>query len=103
MTKAARQTGRSGGLLSRFCLDRRASVAVMSAFLLPIMIAMIGLVYEFGNGLLTKAQYQRVADAAAFAGALAYNSTSSTTSMTSAAQRLATLNSVPTGDLTVGL
>jgi Flp pilus assembly protein TadG len=90
-------------LLRRFMIDRRGAIAVMSAFLLPIMIATIGLVYEFGNGLLVKAQNQRIADAAAYAGALAYNDSSSTTSMTQAAQAVAALNGIPATNVSANL
>ena len=89
-----------GSTRPSFLSDNRGTIAVMSAFLLPIMIATVGLVYEFGQGLLIKSQNQRIADAAAYAGALAYNSIGSTSSMTAAALAVAKLNGVSVSSAT---
>ena len=67
----------------------------MSAVLLPVIIGMVALVAEFGSGLLTRVENQRVADLAAFAGAIAYSSSSSTTTMNSAIAKVAALNGLP--------
>lgn len=77
--------------------DRRGSVTIMSSVLLPIVIGVVALVAEFGSGLLTRVENQRVADLAAFAGAIAYNSSGSTTTMNAAIAKVATLNGMPTG------
>jgi Flp pilus assembly protein TadG len=84
----------------RALLTRRdGSVSMISAVALPILIAMSGLVAEYGNGLLHKVEDQRVADAAAFAAATAYNANSGA-SLTSVAESVATLNGVPAADVT---
>jgi hypothetical protein len=71
---------------------RRASLAVYSAFVLPMLAGMTGLGCEYAYALMTQAANQRVADAAAYAGAQIYNSTGSSTSMTSAVSNIAALN-----------
>ena len=77
------------------CADRRGSVTIMSAVLLPVIIGMVALVAEFGSGLLTRVENQRIADLAAFAGALAYSSSSSTATMNAAITKVAALNGLP--------
>ena len=64
---------------------------------------MVGLVAEYGHGLLTKVENQRVADLAAYAGALAYNTSNSTVDMTTAANNVAALNNIPSSAVTVTL
>jgi hypothetical protein len=91
------------GFLTRWARCRRASVTTVAALVLPAMIGMVGLVAEYGHGLLSKVENQRVADLAAYAGALAYNTTNSTTAMTTAADSVAALNNVPAGDVNVSL
>ncbi|HZL00181.1 MAG TPA: pilus assembly protein TadG-related protein [Caulobacteraceae bacterium] len=84
-------------------LDRKGSVSVIGALVLPLLIGMSGLVAEFGNGVLAKTQDQRVADLAAFAGAVAYNASASTTTMNSAIDNVAVLNGLPAADVTAAL
>lgn len=86
-----------------FARCRRASVTTVAAFVLPALIGMVGLVGEYGHGLLSKVENQRVADLAAYAGALAYNTTSSTTAMTTAADNVAALNNIGASNVTVTL
>ena len=83
--------------------DRRGAVSAIAALALPLVIGTAGLVVEYGHGVLEKVENQRVADASAFAGAIAYNATSSQTSMTSAAQGVAALNSIPAAQVAVAL
>jgi Flp pilus assembly protein TadG len=89
--------------LTVFARCRRASVTTVAALVLPALFGMAGLVAEYGHGLLSKVENQRVADLAAYAGALAYNTTSSTTSMTTAADNVAALNNIPASDVSVTL
>lgn len=83
--------------------DRSGSVVILFAIALPLICGIAALVVEYGNGLAIKARYQRVADIASFAGALAYNGTGSTTAMTSAALRIAALNGVASSGVTASL
>jgi Flp pilus assembly protein TadG len=83
--------------------DRRGAVSVVAALALPVLIGFSALVGEYGRGLLVKSENQRVADLAAYAGALAYNATGSTTSMTSAADSVAALNGVAAASVTATL
>ncbi|MHB8529382.1 MAG: pilus assembly protein TadG-related protein, partial [Caulobacteraceae bacterium] len=81
-------------------IDRRGSVSVIGALVLPLLVGMTGLVAEYGHGVLVKVQDQRIADLAAYAGATAYNATGSTASMTSVIDNVAALNGVAAGAVT---
>jgi Flp pilus assembly protein TadG len=76
----------------QFLRADRASVTAIAALALPVMLGFVALVAEFGHGLLIKAETQRVADEAAYAAALAYETTNSTATMLSVAQNVAVLN-----------
>jgi Flp pilus assembly protein TadG len=71
--------------------DRRGSVALIAGLSIAILAGMAGLVVEFGYGMVMKAQNQRTADSAAYAGALAYNS-GGTSAMNAAIANIAALN-----------
>lgn len=78
--------------------DRRGAIGMIAAIALPFAVGIVGLAIEYGNGLLTKADNQRVADAAAFSAGLAYTASRTagaadpTIAATSAALRIAALN-----------
>jgi Flp pilus assembly protein TadG len=72
--------------------NRRGSISVLSALAIFAVIGFSALALEFGHGLLRRVENQRIADIAAYGGALVFNSTSSTTTAGSAAQNLASLN-----------
>ncbi len=84
-------------------MGKRGSVSVIGALVLPIIIGSAGLVAEYGHAVLIKTQNQRIADLAAYAGATAYNATSSTDSMTSVIDNVAALNGIPAADVTGSL
>jgi Flp pilus assembly protein TadG len=95
------------GRLRRLFGDRRGAISVLAAFVMVGVIGVSALALEYGHGLLQKTENQRVADLAAYAGALVYGSTTSTTSAENAASSIAVLNgltatptlvSSPTGD-----
>jgi hypothetical protein len=88
-----------GWMIKLLFKDRRASVSIVGALMLPVLIGMTGLVAEYGRGLLTKVEDQRVADLAAYAGATAYNSTGSTTTMNSVIDEVALLNGIPAANI----
>lgn len=94
---------RPGNLWRRFLKDERGGIAIMSVLLLPVTIGFVALVGEYGNGLLGRAENQRVADIAAYAGALAYLNSKDTSDMTNAANRAAELNGIPSSSVTAGL
>ena len=89
--------------MRRFLRDKRGSIAIIGAVALPVMVGFASLVAEYGHGLLVQAETQRVADAAAYAGALAYNANATTTAMTSAADAVANLNGIATSAVTATL
>jgi len=88
---------------ARFFSDTRGAIGVLAALMLPILVGFTALAVEYGNGLLTKGQNQRIADLAAYAGALAYSSSGSTTTMTAVAQNVAALNGIAASNVTVQL
>jgi Flp pilus assembly protein TadG len=88
--------GRLRAFIVRLRRDRRGAVGIMAAAALPVLIGMSSLVGEYGYVLLVKTENQRVADAAAYAGALAYSNGSSSTATADAAAAVARLNGVPT-------
>ena len=87
---------KSASLLLR---TRRGSVTVLAATVLPVLVGMAGLTTEYGTALLTKVKMQRIADAAAYSGALAYNAAGTTDALNNAISRIATLNGIPASDL----
>jgi len=87
----------------RFAADERGAIGVLAALLFPILIGIAALSVEYGNGLLTKGQNQRIADLAAYAGAIAYSSSGSTDTMTAAARNVAALNGITASNVTVQL
>ncbi len=80
-----------------FWRSRKASVAMVFALTLPVVLGIAALVAEYGNGLVIEANNQRVADMAAYAGALAYSKTNSTADMQSAATKVGQLNGLSSG------
>jgi hypothetical protein len=83
--------------------NRRAAVTVLAATMFPVLLGMAGLATAYGDALLTKLKAQRIADAAAYAGAVAYGELSTSTAITNAADRVATVNGIPTGDISASL
>jgi Flp pilus assembly protein TadG len=78
--------------------DERGAIAVMSAFVLVLMIGFAALAVEFGHGLLRHMENQRIADIAAYSGALVYSSTDSADSTSSAVADILQLNGLSGSD-----
>ena len=97
------------GLSRTLLCDERAAISVLSAVSLAAVIGISALVTEYGHGLLQRSDNQRVADLAAYGGALAYNTVynatgsvaSATTSGESAATKIAALNGLTGNGITV--
>lgn len=83
--------------------QRRAAIALVGAAAIAMLSAMMAVAVDLGTAYLAKVSDQRVADSAAYAGALAYNASASTTTMNSAVANLATLNGLPAGAATASL
>lgn len=94
---------RLNALLHAFRHDARGNTLVLSALSLPVLLGVAALVVEYGNGLVTKVQNQRVSDLASYSGAIAYAGTNSQPAMVAAAQRTAELNGVPGANVAVTL
>lgn len=88
---------------ARFVRDRRGGVLIIGALALPVLIGVGALVAEYGGALLTRAQNQRIADQASYAGALAYSHSSSAEAMNAAARTVASLNGVSESQIAVEL
>lgn len=82
---------------------RRASIALVGAVVVGGLAGLTAIAVDLGTGYLAKVSDQRVADSAAYAGALAYNASSSTALMSSAVGNLAALNGVATGAASASL
>jgi hypothetical protein len=83
--------------LRNFTGEERGAISILGAFLLVAVIGVSALALEYGHGLLQRVEDQRVADLAAYGGALVYGSTSSSTSAASAASNIAALNGISSG------
>lgn len=79
-------------MLPRLFGDTRGAITILTAFSMVAVIGCSALALEFGYGLLRRVENQRVADIAAYGGALVYNSTGSTSSTSSAVGKIASLN-----------
>ncbi len=80
--------------------DRRGSVAILTALVLPVSLGVMALGVDVSNWELTRVRLQGIADAAAMAGAARYaQSTDAPASVTTAAN-VAELNGVPAGTRT---
>ncbi|WP_245451800.1 TadE/TadG family type IV pilus assembly protein [Mesorhizobium waimense] len=90
-------------IFRRFSRSRDGNVLITSALVLPLLIGMAALVTEYGGALVERANNQRIADLSAYAGALAYNATTSTDQMTATAVKVAVLNGVPAADVQAAL
>jgi hypothetical protein len=97
------------GKLRKLLDDVCGAIGVLGSFVLIGVIGVSALALEYGHGLLQRVENQRVADLAAYGGALVYGSTSSTSSATRAVNNIVALNglsgagtasvvSSPTGD-----
>src|SRR5262249_24549974 len=79
-------------LLARFGRDRRANIAILFAFCLPIVIGGAGLGAETGYWSYERLKLQNAADAGAYAAAIEARAGSSTSAMRSVALRAASDN-----------
>ena len=80
--------------------DDRAAISVASALSLVAVIGIAALSVEFGHALLQRSDNQRVADLAAYGGALVYNYSGSNAA-SGAASNIAALNGLTSGNATV--
>jgi hypothetical protein len=98
--RAWRPPGRSGPGIVR---HKRASIALVGAAVIAMLASVAAVAVELGSAYLAKVADQRAADSAAYAGALAYNSSSSVTTMNSAVSNLAALNGLAVGNAVASL
>jgi hypothetical protein len=77
--------------------ERRASIALVGAAVIAMLAGLGAVAVDLGTAYLAKVADQRAADSAAYAGGLAYNASSSVTTMNSAVSNLSALNGLPAG------
>lgn len=90
-------------MLLKLLKNRRGAVSLIAAIALPVMLGVTGLAAEYGNALATRVDNQRIADLAAYSGALAYNYSNQQTDMTAAVNRVANFNGVATTSVNAAL
>src|SRR5580698_6791232 len=83
--------------VKRLLYERRASIALVGAAVIAMLAGLGAVAVDLGTAYFAKVADQRAADSAAYAGALAYNASSSVGTMNSAVSNLATLNGLPVG------
>lgn len=82
-------------LFERFRRDRRGAISTVFMLMVPALIGMAGMAVEYGNALMIQTRNQRVADSAAYAAAIAYNSSGNSLSAAqTAALRITSLNNL---------
>lgn len=103
--KNAAQRGRGSTMagLRRFLADEGGNFVLIAALILPVLIGSAALAVEYGMGLVTRSQNQRIADMSAFAGALRYTAEQSESDMTAAALQVAALNGIAAEKVSVAL
>ncbi len=87
----------------RILRDTRGTILVLSAFLLAGVIGVSALAVEFGLGLYRHIEDQRMADIAAYSGALAYNATGAAGTAIGAATNMVALNGLPSSTANAAL
>jgi Flp pilus assembly protein TadG len=90
-------------LLQKFKRAQDGSVVIIAALLLPVLVGFTALVVEYGIGLMTRAENQRVADIAAFSGALEYSAAKSESGMRASALHAAKINGIDPKFVSVAL
>jgi uncharacterized membrane protein len=88
------------GTFRKLLGDDRGAISVASALSLVAVIGIAALSVEFGHALLQRSDNQRVADLAAYGGALVYNNSGSNAA-TGAASNIAALNGLTSGNAAV--
>jgi hypothetical protein len=85
-------------MLKTLVADKRGGISILGGFMLAVLVGIAALAVEYGNGLLTQAQDQRVADLAAYSGALVYGASgNSATAANKAVVNIAALNGITSG------
>ncbi len=93
----------AGGIGSGITRDTHASIALVGGAVIAVLVSLTAVAVDLGTAYLAKVDDQRTADSAAYAGALAYNASSSTATMNSAVSNLAVLNGIAAGVATASL
>jgi len=95
--------GALGRRLQHFGAATSGNVAIIFAVTLPILLGFAALAAEYGHGLVVQGRNQRIADMAAYSGALVYSATSSQAAMLAAGQRVAKVNGLNPASITMRL
>ncbi len=87
-------------MLRRLFGENCGAISILSAIAFVAVIGVSALAVEFGYSLLQRTENQRIADLAAYGGALVYNSTGSTTSANGAVSNIVALNGLTSSNAT---
>lgn len=90
-------------LTQRFARSESGNFAVITALLMPVLVGFTALSVEYGAALLSRGTNQRVADIAAFSGALEYSKGKSEEAMRSSALAAARINGIDPANVRVAL
>ena len=89
------QVGRARAAIGRLRVDRHASISVISAVTLPLVVGAAAMVVDLARAYSQLQTLQQVADTAALAGALAYKNSASTTVLQQTVQDVVVANGWP--------
>ncbi|HQT78833.1 MAG: hypothetical protein B7Z80_24905 [Rhodospirillales bacterium 20-64-7] len=87
----------------RFVRSRRGSVLTLVAMSMLAIMGVAAFAVDLGGAFVARSQDQRLADLAAYAGAITYQSTQTMTAVDSAVARIATLNGLSSDAITASL
>jgi hypothetical protein len=82
--------------------DRRGSISILAALMLPILMALAALVVDCGYALSQRAALQQAADSAALSGAMAYISSASATATRATINDVVTANGWASSTIVAG-
>src|SRR5215472_11741124 len=81
--------------------DRRAAVSIIVVAMMTALVGIGAFAMELGQAYMTHTRNQRIADMAAYGGAIIYSANSKSTSkLNDAVTRLTSLNGLPSGSIT---
>ena len=84
--------------------DRRAAVSIIVAAMMVVLVGIGAFAMQLGQAYMTHTRNQRLADAAAYGGAVIYSANNnSTTALNDAITRLTSLNGLPSGSITASV
>lgn len=94
---------RLNGFPVAFAKAQDGAVAVAAGLAIPVLLGLRGLALEYGQAMVVRAEAQRTADLASYAGAVAYARSGDTAQMVAAGQAVGRLNGFSEAEISVVL